>query len=245
MSALSLQIAPKIYSLRKRTAVAEVDVEKSKNLKVEPKVPDAADVTIVRKSTRVKVEQEMPQSVVSDPDSEDISIKSSAEKFTRVTVEPEIVTSRNVRSKKRKIAAVVTNESLGLPPKIAHVDENAIVVGQTKGRNGTKKIRQIKQTKPSVLGPKQITESGDEELDPDEADFRKRQAELKLQQQQQTPKENVEVLLIKQDQKKQKAANRKSAKGSKCDLQKQKQQSHSEWFDPQKYDTKQIGTHQL
>ena len=140
-------------------------------MKVEPKVPDVADVTVVRKSTRVKVEQEMPQSVVSDPDSEDISVKSSAEKCTRVTVEPEIVTSHNVRSKKRKIAAVVTNESLGLPPKKAHVDQNAIVVGQTKDRNGTKNIRQIKQTKPSVLGPKQITESGDEELDPDEADF--------------------------------------------------------------------------
>ena len=221
LSELSLQIAPKIYSLRKQTAVAEIDIEKSRNLKVEPKVPDAADVTIERKNTRVKVEQEMAQSVVSDPDSEDISVKSSAEKCTRVTVEPEIVTSRNVRSKKHKIAAVVTNESLCLPPKIANVDENAIVVGKTKARNSTKNIRQIKQTKPSVLGPKQIKKSGDEELDPDEADFQKRQAELKLQQQQQPP-------------------NRKSAKGSKSDLQKQKQQSRSEWFDPQKYDTKRV-----
>ena len=182
MSALSLQIAPKIYSLRKRTAVAEVDIENSKNLKVEPKVPDAADVTVERKSTRVKVEQDMPQSVVSDPDSEDISVKSSAENCTRVKVEPEIVTSRNVRSKKRKISAVVSNESADLPPKIAHVDQNAIVLGQTKGRISTRNIRQIKQTKPSVLGPKQIIESGDEKLDSDEADFRRRQAELKLQQ---------------------------------------------------------------
>ena len=236
MSALSLQIAPKIYSLRKRTAVAEVDIENSKNLKVEPKVPDAADVTVERKSTGVKVEQDMPQSVVSDPDSEDISVKSSAENCTRVKVEPEIVTSCNVRSKKRKISAVVSNESADLPPKIAHVDQNAIVLGQTKGRISTRNIRQIKQTKPSVLGPKQIIESGDEVLDSDEADFRRRQAELKLQQR--TPKENVEVLI--KDQKKEKAANRKSAKGSKSDLQKQKQQSRSEWFDPQKFDNKRI-----
>ena len=44
--------------------------------------------------------------------------------------------------------------------------------------------------------------------------------------------------MIKQEQQKQKAANRKSTKGSKSEVQKQKQQSHSEWFDPQKYDTK-------
>ena len=250
LSALSLQIAPKIYSLRKQT-VAEVDVEKSKKLKVEPKVTDSEDVSVVnssvKKSTRVKVEQEMPQSVVTDPNSEDISIvKSSANKSTRVKVEPEMpqsvvtVTSHSVRSKKRKAAAVVTKENQGIPPKVAHVDENAsIVVGQSKGRNGTKNIRQIKQTKPSVLVPKQITGSDDEELDDDETNFQRRQAkaQLKLQQQQQTPKENLE-LMIKQEQKKLKAANRKSTKGSKSELQKQKQQSHSEWFDPQKYDTK-------
>ena len=75
----------------------------------------------------------------------------------------------------------------------------------------------------------------------EEADFQRRQAKavakLKLQQQQQTPKEKLE-LMIKQEQQKQKAANRKSTKGSKSEVQKQKQQSRSEWFDPQKYDTK-------
>ena len=103
MSALSLQIAPKIYSLRK-WPIAEVDIEKttevgtvsslarSKKVKVEPKIPDSGDVSIVKsssnKSKRVKVEPEMPQSVVTDPDLEDISIvKSSANKSTRVKVE--------------------------------------------------------------------------------------------------------------------------------------------------------------
>ena len=106
MSALSLHIAPKIYSLRK-WPIAEVDIEKttevgtvsssvrSKKVKVEPKIPDSEDVSIVKlssnKSKRVKVEPEMPQSVVTDPDSEDISIvKSSANKSTRVKVEPEM-----------------------------------------------------------------------------------------------------------------------------------------------------------
>ena len=46
--------------------------------------------------------------------------------------------------------------------------------------------------------------------------------------------------MIKQEQRKQKAANTKSTKGSKSELQKQKQPSHSEWFDPKKYDTKQV-----
>ena len=239
LSALSLQIAPKIYSLRKR-----------------PKIPESEDVSIEKssahKSKKVKVEPEIPQSVVTDPDSEDVSIvKPSAHKSKKVKVEPEIpqsvvtVTSSSVMSKKCKLA-VVTNENQGIAPKVAKVDENAaIVVGQSKGRNGTKNIRQIKQTRKSVLRPMQITGSDDEELDADEADFRKRQAaavaKLKLQQEQQkqTQKEQLEVM-IKQEQQKQKAANRKSAKCSKSQLQKQKQQSHSEWFDPEKYDTKWI-----
>ena len=50
----------------------------------------------------------------------------------------------------------------------------------------------------------------------------------------------VAKLKLQQEQQKQKAANIKSAKGSKSQLQKQKQQSRSEWFDPEKYDTKQI-----
>ena len=236
MSALSLQIAPKIYSLRKW-----------------PKIPKSEDVSVEKssahKSKKVKVEPEIPQSVVTDPESEDVSIeKSSAHKSKKVKVEPEFpqsvvtVTSSSVRSKKRKLA-VVTNENQGI---VATVDENAaIVVGQSKGRNGMKNIRQIKQTRKSVLGPMQITGSDDEELDANEADFRKRQAtavaKLKLQQEQQkqTQKEQLEVM-IKQEQQKQKAANIKSAKGSKSQLQKQKQQSHSEWFDPEKYDTKRI-----
>ena len=239
LSALSLQIAPKIYSLRKR-----------------PKIPKWEDVSIEKssahKSKKVKVEPEIPQSVVTDPDSEDVSVvKLSAHKSKKVKVEPEIpqsvvtVTSSSVMSKKCKLA-VVTNENQGITPKVAKVDENAaIVVGQSKGRNGTKNIRQIKQTRKSVLCPMQITGSDDEELDADEADFRKRQAaavaKLKLQQEQQkqTQKEQLEVM-IKQEQQKQKAANRKSAKCSKSQLQKQKQQSRSEWFDPEKYDTKQI-----
>ena len=233
---MSLQIAPKIYSLRKR-----------------PKIPELEDVSIEKssahKSKKVKVEPEIPQSVVTDPKSEDVSVeKSSAHKSKKVKVEPEFpqsvvtVTSSSVRSKKHKLA-VVTNENQGI---IATVDENAtIVVGQSKGRNGTKNIRQIKQTRKSVLGPMQITGSDDEELDADEADFHKRQAtavaKLKLQQEQQkqTQKEQLEVM-IKQEQQKQKAANIKSAEGSKSQLQKQKQQSHSEWFDPEKYDTKWI-----
>ena len=236
MSALSLQIAPKIYSLRKW-----------------PKIPKSEDVSIEKssahKSKKVKVEPEIPQSVVTDPELEDVSVeKSSAHKSKKVKVEPEFpqsvvtVTSSSVRSKKCKLA-VVTNENQGI---VATVDENAaIVVGQSKGRNGTKNIRQIKQTRKSVLGPMQITGSDDEELDADEADFRKRQAaavaKLKLQQEQQkqTQKEQLEVM-IKQEQQKQKAANIKSAKGSKSQLQKQKQQSRSEWFDPEKYDTKWI-----
>ena len=236
MSALSLQIAPKIYSLRKW-----------------PKIPESEDVSIEKssahKSKKVKVEPEIPQSVVTDPKSEDVSVeKSSAHKSKKVKVEPEFpqsvvtVTSSSVRSKKRKLA-VVTNENQGI---IATVDENAaIVVGQSKGRNGTKNIRQIKQTRKSVLGPMQITGSDDEELDADEADFHKRQAaavaKLKLQQEQQkqTQKEQLEVM-IKQERQKQKVANIKSAKGSKSQLQKQKQQSRSEWFDPEKYDTKWI-----
>ena len=100
------------------------------------------------------------------------------------------MTSSSVRSKKRK-AAVVINENQGIAPKVAQVDENAaIVVGQSKGRNGTKNIRQIKQTRTTVLVPMQITGSDDEELDADEADFERRQskavAKLKLQQEQQT-----------------------------------------------------------
>ena len=64
------------------------------------------------------------------------------------------VTNSSVRSKKHKAAVVVTNENQGIPPKITHVDENdAIVVGQSKSRNGMKNIRQIKQTRTSVLGP--------------------------------------------------------------------------------------------
>ena len=143
---MSLQIAPKIYSLRKR-----------------PKIPESEDVSIeessAHKSKKVKVEPEIPQSVVTDPESEDVSVeKSSAHKSKKVKVEPEFpqsvvtVTSSSVRSKKRKLA-VVTNKNQGI---IATVDENAaIVVGQSKGRNGTKNIRQIKQTRKSVLGPMQ------------------------------------------------------------------------------------------
>ena len=166
LSALSLQIAPKIYSLRK-WPIAEVDITKttevgtvsssakSKKVKVEPKIPDSEDVSVVKssahKSKKVKVEPEIPQSVVTDPDSKDVSIvKVSANKSTIVKVEPEFpqsvvtVTSSSVRSKKRK-PAVVTNENQGIAPKVAQVDENAaIVVGQSKGRNGTNNIRQIK-----------------------------------------------------------------------------------------------------
>ena len=226
-------------------------------MKIEPKVPDSEDVSVVNssanKSKKFKVEPEIPQSVVTGPNSEDISIvQSSANKSRTVKVEPEMpqsvtVTSRSIRSKKCKAAVVVTNENQGIPPKVVHVNENAaIVVGQSKARNGMKNIRQIKQTRTSVLVPKQITGSDDEELDADEADFQRRQAKavakLKLQQEQQenqTQKEKLEVM-IKQEQQKQKAANRKSAKGSKSELQKQKQQSHSEWFDPKKYNTKQV-----
>ena len=270
MSALSLQIAPKIYSLRKQP-IAEVDIEKttevgtisslakSKKVKVEPKIPNLEDISIVKsssnKSKKVKVEPEMPQSVVTVPDSEDVSIvKSSANKSMKVKIEPEMpqsvvtVTSSSVRSKKCKAPAVVNDENQSIPPKVAHVDENAaIVVGQRKDKNGTKNIRQIKQTRKSVLVPKQITPGSDDEaLDADDVDFQRRQAEavakLKLQQQQeqkQTQKEKLE-LMIKQEEQKQKAANRKSTKtkGSKSELQKQKQQSHSEWFDPKQYDTK-------
>ena len=262
---MSSQIAPKIYSLRK-WPIAEVDIEKttevgtvsssakSKKVKVEPKIPDSEDVSIVKssanKSKKVKVEHEFPQSVVTDPDSEDVSVvKSSAKKSTIVKVEPEIhqsvvtVSSSSVRSKKCK-ASVVINENQGIAPKVAQVDENAtIVVGQSKGRNGKKNNRQIKQTRTTVLVPMQITGSDDEELDADEADFQRRQSEavakLKLQkeQQKQTQKEKLEVI-IKEEQQKQKAANRKSTKGSKSELQKQKQQSCSEWFDPEKYYTK-------
>ena len=222
LSALSLQIAAKIYSLRKR-----------------PKIPELEDVSIEKssahKSKKVKVEPEIPKSVVTDPYSEDVSIvKSSGHKSKKVKVEPEFpqsvvtVTSSSVRSKKCKLA-VVTNENQGIAPKVAEVDENAaIVVGQSKGRNGMKNIRQIKQTTKSVLGPMQITGSDDEELDVDEADFRKRQVAA------------VAKLKLQQEQQKQKAANIKSAKGSKSQLRKQKQQSRSEWFDPEKYDTKQI-----
>ena len=266
MRTLSLQIVPKIYSLRK-CPIAEVDIAKttevgtvsslakSKKVKVEPKIPNSEDVSIVKssahKSKKVKVEPEIPQSVVTDPDLEDVSIvKVSAYKSTIVKVEPEfpqsvVTVTSSVRSKKHK-PAVVTNENQGITPKVAQVDENAaIVVGQSKGRNGTKNIRQIKQTRTSVLGPMQITGSDDDELDADEVDFHRRQAEavakLKLQQEQQkqTPKEKLEVM-IKQEQQKQKAANIKSAKGRKSQLQKQKQQSRSEWFNPEKYDTKRI-----
>ena len=238
MSALSLQIAPKIYSLRKR-----------------PKIPESEDVSIEKssahKSKKVKVEPEIPPSVVvTDPESEDVSVvKLSANMSKKVKVEPEIpqsvvtVTSSSVMSKKRKLV-VVTNENQGIAPKVAKGDENAaIVVGQSKGRNGMKNIRQIKQTRKSVLCPKQITGSDDEELDADEANFHKRQAaavaKLQQEQQKQTQKEQLEVM-IKQEQQKQKAANRKSTKCSKSQLQKQKQQSRSEWFDPEKYDTKRI-----
>ena len=155
-----------------------------------------------------------------------------------------------------KLLLLLPDENQGIPPKVAHVDENAaIVVGQSKGKNGMKNIRQIKQTRTSVLVPKQITGSDDEELDVEEADFQRRQAktvaklklqQLQQQQQKQTQKEKLE-LMIKQEQQKQKAANRKStkSKGSKAELQKQKQQSCSEWFDPQKYDTKWLSIHQL
>ena len=197
LSALSLQIAPKIYSLRKRPKIPEsedVSIEKSsahksKKVKVEPEIPQSVvtdpkseDVSIemssAHKSKKVKVEPEIPKSVVTDPYSEDVSIvESSAHKSKKVKVEPEFpqsvvtVTSSSVRSKKCK-PAVVTNENQGITPKVAEVDENAaIVVGQSKGRNGTKNIRQIKQTTKSVLGPMQITGSDDEELDADEADF--------------------------------------------------------------------------
>ena len=186
MSALSLQIAPKIYSLRK-WPIAEVDIEKttevgtvsssarSKKVKVEPKIPNLEDVSIVKsssnKSKRVKVEPEMPQSVVTDPDLEDISIvKLSANKSTRIKVEPEmpqsvvtVTSTSSVRSKKHKAAVVVTNENQGTPPKAAHVDENAlIVVGQSKGKNGMKNIRQIKQTRIRCGGgrfPKKASQS--------------------------------------------------------------------------------------
>ena len=180
LSALSLHIAPKIYSLRKW-----------------PKIPESEDVSIekssAQKSKKVKFEPEIPQSVVTDPKSEDVSIvKPSANMSKKVKVEPEIpqsvvtVTSSSVMSKKRKLA-VVTNENQGIAPKVAKVDENAAsVVGQSKGRNGRKNIRQIKQTRKSVLCPMQITGCDDEELDADEADFHKRQAaavaKLKLQQ---------------------------------------------------------------
>ena len=164
LSALSLQIAPKIYSLRKQPKIPEsedVSVEKSsahksKKVKVEPEIPQSVvtdpeleDVSIEKssahKSKKVKVEPEIPQSVVTDPDSEDVSIvKPSAHKSKKVKVEPEIpqsvvtVTSSSVMSKKCKLA-VVTNENQGITPK---VDENAaIVVGQSKGRNGTRNIR--------------------------------------------------------------------------------------------------------
>ena len=211
MSALSLQIAPKIYSLKKWPKIPkskDVSVEKSsahksKKVKVEPEIPqsvvtdpESEDVSVVKPSAnmskKVKVEPEIPQSVVTDPESEDVSVvKPSAHKSKKVKVEPEIpqsvvtVTSSSVMSKKCKLA-VVTDENQGIAPKVAKVDENAaIVVGQSKGRNGTKNIRQIKQTRKSVLRPMQITGSDDEELDADEADFCKRQAaavaKLKLQ----------------------------------------------------------------
>ena len=78
LSALSLQIAPKIYSLRKR-----------------PKIPESEDVSVEKssahKSKKVKVEPEIPQSVVTDPESEDVSIvKPSANMSKKVKVEPEI-----------------------------------------------------------------------------------------------------------------------------------------------------------
>ena len=212
LSALSLQIAPKIYSLRKWPKIPEsedVSIEKSsanmsKKVKVEPEIPQSVvtdpkseDVSVIKPSAnmskKVKVEPEIPQSVVTDPESEDVSIvKPSAHKSKKVKVEPEIpqsvvtMTSSSVMSKKRKLA-VVTNENQGIAPKVAKVDENAaIVVGQSKERNGMKNIRQIKQTRQSVLCPMQITGSDDEELDADEADFCKRKdPKLKLQQEQQ------------------------------------------------------------
>ena len=198
LSALSLQIAPKIYSLRK-WPIAEVDAEKttevgtisslakSKKVKVEPKIPKSEDISVVKlsadKSRKVKVEPEKPLSLVTVPESEDVSIvKSSTNKSKKVKVEVEmpqsvvtVTSTSSVRSKKCKAAVVVTDENQGIPPKVAHVDKNAaIVVGQSKGKNGTKNIRQIKQTGTSVLVPKQITGSDDEELDVEEADFQRR-----------------------------------------------------------------------
>ena len=131
LSALSLKIAPKIYSLRK-WPIAEVDIEKttevgtiislakSKKVKVEPKIQKLEDVSVVKlsadKSRKVKVEPEKPLSLLTVPESEDISIvKSSTNKSKKVKVEVEtpqsvvtVTSTSSVRSKKCKAAVVVT-----------------------------------------------------------------------------------------------------------------------------------------
>ena len=215
---------------------------KSKKVKVEPEVIESEAVSKTelppppKKSKKVKVKVE-PEVIESEEVSKTESPpppKNSKKSTLEAKVSQPVVTS-STRTKKCK-ADHVNDENKCVPSKVAIVGGNgALVVGHTKGVK--KNIREIKQTEKQVLVPKQLVGSDDKELEADEQEFQKSQTKSVVKVVSSKSK-NQKVKVEPDPQQKTNTKNKRSK--NKTELQKQRDQSRSEWFDPQKYDTKRI-----
>ena len=212
-------------------------------MKVEPEVTKSEEVSETespppppKKSKKVKVKVE-PEVIESEEVSETES-PPPPKKSKKPTLEAKVsqpVVTNSTRPKKRK-ADPVNDENKCVPSKVANVGGNgAIVVGQTKGVK--KNIREIKQTVKQVLVSKQVVGTDDEELEADEEKFQKSQTKSVVKVV--SSKSKSQKVKVEPDPQQKTNTKTKRSK-NKTELQKQRDQSHSEWFDPQKYDTKQI-----